>query len=117
MDELPQYVEGADVGVVLTDGSCENHRLSLPNKVFQYLQSGLPVIVSDLPEMARLVRAHGVGLTVDRDSPESIAAAISRLAAPGPGREAVLAAVARAAPRLHWRVERHRLLRVYESIA
>jgi glycosyltransferase involved in cell wall biosynthesis len=116
MDELPEYIEGADVGVVLTDDSCLNHRLSLPNKLFQYVQAGLPVVVSDLPEMGPLVRRAGIGRAVDRNSPREIADAIACLACPGPEREAARAAVRRAAPGFHWREERKRLLSVYEAL-
>jgi glycosyltransferase involved in cell wall biosynthesis len=48
------------VGVSLLQDTCENHRLALPNKLFEYLAAGVPVVVSDLPEMGGLVRALGV---------------------------------------------------------
>ena len=56
LGRLLAYTAEADVGVSLLQDTCENHRLALPNKLFEYLAAGVPVVVSDLPEMASLVR-------------------------------------------------------------
>lgn len=42
-------------------GTCLNHCLALPNKIFEYIQAGIPILVSDLPEMQRVVVDYGVG--------------------------------------------------------
>lgn len=59
--ELLEYTAGADVGISLIENVCLSYYYSLPNKVFEYLMSGVPVIVSDFPEMARLVDGTGCG--------------------------------------------------------
>lgn len=61
--ELRNYVGAADVGVVVHPDTSLNARYSLPNKVFENIQSLTPLIVSDLPELGRLVRHYGIGLT------------------------------------------------------
>jgi glycosyltransferase involved in cell wall biosynthesis len=105
----------ADVGVSLLQDTCENHRLALPNKVFEYLAAGVPVVVSDLPELRRLVDAHGVGWTADPADPAVVAAALrAALAERGDAHRA--AAVARAAAALSWDVERRRLIEAYASL-
>jgi glycosyltransferase involved in cell wall biosynthesis len=55
----------ADIGVTLLEDTCLNHRFALPNKLFEYLQAGLPVLASDLPEIRRVVLPFRVGRTVD----------------------------------------------------
>lgn len=51
-------------------------RMSIPNKVCEYLAHGVPVLASDVGEGARLVRTHGVGTTYEPGSAESCARCI-----------------------------------------
>jgi glycosyltransferase involved in cell wall biosynthesis len=60
-DVLEAWVASADVGVVAIQPSTLNHRLSTPNKLFESIASGLPVVVTDLPEMRRIVMDDPLG--------------------------------------------------------
>jgi glycosyltransferase involved in cell wall biosynthesis len=73
---LPEYLASATVGVHPLPGSCLNHNLALPNKLFDYLFAGLPVVVNDLPEMGRLVRERDVGIAYESGNPASLACAL-----------------------------------------
>ena len=53
-----------------------NHRLTTPNKLFEAMAAGVPVVASDLPGMATIVRATGCGLLCDPADPASIATAL-----------------------------------------
>jgi glycosyltransferase involved in cell wall biosynthesis len=53
-----------------------NHRLTTPNKLFEAMAAGVPVVASDLPGMAGIVRETGCGVLCDPTSPAAIAAAI-----------------------------------------
>ena len=55
LDDLLANTAEADVGVTLLQDTCENHRLALPNKLFEYIAAGVPVVASALPEVQRLV--------------------------------------------------------------
>lgn len=75
-DALLSYTASADVGVTLLEDTCLNHRYALPNKLFEYLMAGIPVLASDLPEIRDVVDAYGVGRLVDPADPEAVARAM-----------------------------------------
>lgn len=68
--EVLDHAAGADVGLCLYEDTCLNHRYCLPNKLFESLLSGLPVLASDLPDQARIVREYQAGWVVSNDSGE-----------------------------------------------
>lgn len=70
---------GADAGVWTLPRLCRNFTYALPNKIFEYTASNLPLLVADYPEARRMVEAYQMGLTFDPYDPSSIAAAINRL--------------------------------------
>lgn len=72
---------GADAGIWTLPDLCKNFRYALPNKIFEYLASGLPVLVADYPEARKVAVGQKVGLTFDPYSPQSIADAINALVA------------------------------------
>lgn len=47
--ELREFTASADVGLVQTEDTCLSYHLSLPNKLFEYIEAGIPVMSSDLP--------------------------------------------------------------------
>jgi len=64
-EEVGFYARGADVGVNFTDNSCLSRYFALSNKLFVYLNNGIPVIVSDFPEQAAIVDTYFCGWKVD----------------------------------------------------
>ena len=67
---------GADCGVTLLEPTCLNHRFALPNKLFDYLAAGLPVVASDLPECAALIERFECGVVADPLSEDSVRGAL-----------------------------------------
>lgn len=65
---LLDYTSSADYGVSFIEDSCLSYRYSLPNKIFEYLMSGLPVLTSNLFEMKNLVEAEGVGIVANENT-------------------------------------------------
>jgi glycosyltransferase involved in cell wall biosynthesis len=70
---------GADAGIWTLPALCRNFTYALPNKIFEYIASGLPVLAAHYPEAKRLLADHDIGLTFDPYDPHSIAAAINQL--------------------------------------
>ena len=61
-DILLNYTSSADFGILFYEDTCLNHRYCSPNKIFEYLMAGLPVLTSNLFEMKRLVETDGIGI-------------------------------------------------------
>ena len=77
-DDLLRLTASADLGVHVPEPVTESIRLALPNKLFEYLMAGLPVVVADLPEMRAVVETFDVGLLVDPYDRDGLAAALRR---------------------------------------
>ena len=66
----------ADLGVTMLKNNCLNHRYALPNKLFEYLMAGIPVLGSDTEEVRRVVQFHNVGQVVDGKDRVALAKAL-----------------------------------------
>lgn len=78
-DHLHDWVAAADVAAMPIQPSTLNHRLTTPNKLFEAMTAGVPIVAADLPGMASIVRASGCGVLCDPTDPTSIADAIRRI--------------------------------------
>jgi glycosyltransferase involved in cell wall biosynthesis len=77
--ELHAWVGSADVAAMPIQPSTLNHRLTTPNKLFEAMAAGVPIVASDLPGMSPIVRETGSGLVVDPTRPSEIAAAVASI--------------------------------------
>lgn len=75
-DVLLNYTSSADYGVSFIEDSCLSYRYCLPNKMFEYLMAGLPVLTSNLFEMKRLVETEGVGIVAEENTVEGFRNAV-----------------------------------------
>lgn len=98
--------------VTLTDG-WGNHRVALPNKLFQAVSAGVPVVASDIGELANTVREHGVGVLYRPGDASSLVTAIEDAVRRFPQLQQ---AVRRAQGALSWGVDRDKLLDVYRGL-
>jgi glycosyltransferase involved in cell wall biosynthesis len=64
-DVVLEYTASADLGIHLMQNTCLNHYYAMPNKFFEYAMAGLPVLVSNMKEMADLVMKNMMGVVID----------------------------------------------------
>jgi glycosyltransferase involved in cell wall biosynthesis len=114
--EVQKLLAKARAGI-LTFLPAPNHMESQPNKLFEYMAAGLPVIASNFPAWRKIVERHQCGLCVDPAKPEEIAAAIQEILE-NPDRAAQMGQAGRKAVEQHycWATEEKRLLELYDSL-
>ena len=78
-DDLLPWTASADVTFVGQPPRTLNQRLNLPNKLFESLMAGVPVVVSADNAQCRLTSEEGVGACADIDSPRAIAEALASI--------------------------------------
>jgi len=106
---LLQQLYGAHVGLV-PHWKDESWDTTVPNKLFDYMAVGLPIVTSDALPAARIVRETNAGLVfADRD-PESLAAAIEAMADPELRRRAAECGRAAVKKAYHWERDVERML-------
>lgn len=71
-EELPRYTAAADAGVIPYQATCLNNYLCTPNKLFEFIAAGLPILASDLPEITKMVKGRDIGVVGDMSTPEAI---------------------------------------------
>jgi len=112
---LPTYVELSAVGVI-PHVATPAVEMTMPNKIFQFMMLGKPVLVSNVPPLVRVVRDADCGLVFRQRDPDSFAAAVCQLRDPQlrrrlgeNGRRAVY-------DRYNWRQVVQPLLQVYRDL-
>jgi glycosyltransferase involved in cell wall biosynthesis len=76
---LMKYTKSADIGMCIVKDTNLNYRFSLPNKLFDYIAAGIPVVVNDLPETGKIISENNCGLIIGRVTPEDISNVLSEL--------------------------------------
>lgn len=120
-EEVVPWVAGADVEVMAIQPSTLNHRLSTPNKMFEALAAGTPVVASDFPEMRRILAedpSGALGELCDPTDPASVAGAIRAVISHSSESSAALRArcLAAAHRRWNWETEAGALLGLYDDL-
>lgn len=117
-DEVVEYSASANVGVSAAIPSCLSYEYSLPNKLFQYMAAGLPVVASDFAHVRAVVTDTGAGLTVDMTQPSRIAAALRAvLGDPSEGSRMGRHARQAVVGQFNWSAAAHELLAVYATVS
>jgi glycosyltransferase involved in cell wall biosynthesis len=115
--ELPAYTAGADIGLYLLENSCLNYYYSLPNKLFEFLSAGLPIVVSDFPEHRRIVAGYNCGYLADEKSDEDIVRKIELLMRDGRAyREMSRNAGRITRETFNWEMEEKKMIAVYRRL-
>lgn len=114
--ELYRYTSSADIGLSLDKDTNLNYKYSLPNKLFDYIHAGIPVLASNLPEVRRIVEQYGIGHIVASHDPRAIADAIRKMLDDMQDGTTWTLGLEKAASELNWNIERKILLDLFREI-
>ncbi len=113
---MMDYTRNADLGLTLDKDSNLNYRFSLPNKLFDYLHAGIPVLATDLPEVSAIVCLYNAGVVIPAPDPGRIATEVKALMADVDQRLRLRANATFAARELDGEVEMNKLLAVLKDL-
>ena len=102
-DQLKKLTPTAVLGLSLEEDLGQNYRYALPNKLFDYIHAGIPVIVSDLPVMSKIVQEYGVGEVLKDRTPQGLSELIRKIHSKKESYEATLV---EAVKKLNWNQEK-----------
>lgn len=71
-EELLNFTAGADFGLALIENISKSYYYALPNKLFEYIMAGVPVISSNLPQMKNIIERYSTGVCVDPENNEEL---------------------------------------------
>lgn len=117
-DVLLEWTASADIGlIVYAPDFSLNVKMCLPNKLFEYIMAGLPVLASPLDAVAEMIDAYDIGQVVSSLAPEDIGAAINTMIMDQAACERMRSNALNAAKReLSWEKESQQLLKLYNDI-
>jgi len=117
-DELLLWTASADVGLSIFDGSFSlNQKYCLPNKLFEYLMAGVPVVASQLEDVVEILDHYDVGVTTPSIEPEAVGHTIAALLEDTTHLEQMRQnALVAARTELRWDVESTHLFGLYKEI-
>jgi glycosyltransferase involved in cell wall biosynthesis len=113
-ERLRSYTALAQMGLSLDKDNNINYRFSLPNKLFDYIHAGIPVLASDLPEVRKIVEGYGVGIITPSHEPAVLAECIRNLL--NTPAEAFVENLRLAADALSWEKEKKKLTELLHAV-
>ncbi len=115
-DQVIHYAAGADIGVAPIANACLSYYYCSPNKLFEYMNAGLPVVASKFPELEKVIVGCDIGYTFDPSDPQDIACAIRRILDDPAAIERMSINAKKASRRYNWETESRKLLTIYKQL-
>jgi len=114
-EELKFLTMQADLGLSAEEDICLNYRYSLPNKLFDYIHAGIPVLVSGMPEMQKIVSERQIGRIIKERSPEKLAYQIREMLSDDVSVKQWRANSVTTAKEFNWCNEKKKVIEIYNE--
>ena len=114
LERLWKFTASASIGISLEENLGLNYQYALPNKLFDYIQARIPVIISDLPEMTSIVNKYKIGKVLVERTPEKLADFIKEMLKEEVVQDEYTANLELAARDLCWEKEEDKLIKLFK---
>ena len=111
---LKQYTQLAHLGFSLDSYNDTNYLFNLPNKIFDYIHAGVPIIATDIPEVKKIIKQFDCGICLPSLEPHLIAETVISLFNDTNRYEQLKMNAGTAAPQLCWELESITLKHIYQ---
>jgi len=111
---LKSYTAISELGISIDKNTNLNYKYSLPNKIFDYIQGGIPILTSNLPEIRKVVDAYQIGLIIKNHKPKEISDKINLMLS-NDFKQQRQNEILKAAEELTWESQEHILKKVYSK--
>ncbi len=115
-ERLGQFTSVADLGISLEENLGLNYYYALPNKLFDYIQAEIPLLVSNMPEMAAIVSNFKIGRAIETNDGKTLALHFTRMLTDDTQRFIWKENLKIAAQILCWENEEEQLLAIYRKV-
>ena len=112
--QMMAYTQQAELGFCLDKDTNLNYRFSLPNKLFDFIQAGVPIVASHLTEIEKIIRQFDLGMFIEDHEPETIATTVKDALSDTERYENWKRNLAVTAKELCWENEEIKLLEIYK---
>ena len=115
-NEVVSVATSADLGLSLTENLAPSFYYSLPNKIFQYIAAGVPVLGSNFPEFKKVILENKIGEVVNPQYPQAIAKKIKIMLEPEKQKKYRVNLLGLAKNKYNWALEEKKLFSLYQDL-
>lgn len=116
-EKLAGYTANADIGLTIDKDTNINYRFSLPNKLFDYIYAGVPVLATPLVELKNIIEHYDIGDFIDNHDPKYIATTIKKMLADENRMMLYKQNTIKASAELNWENEKQTLIEIFTPYA
>jgi len=116
-ENLAGYTANADIGLTIDKDTNINYRYSLPNKLFDYIHAGIPVLATPLVELKNIIQHYEIGEFIENHDPQHIADSIKKMLENEKQLAVYKSYTRKAAAELNWENEKKTLIEIFAPYA